>query len=77
MITVRTDPLSLIYTLTRMHCDILTCVPDHDQFIHHFIDYTGLAVELDPIEQNMMDSGSWHWEYSIKGTHIQLEMVEL
>ncbi|PQQ16998.1 UTP--glucose-1-phosphate uridylyltransferase 3 chloroplastic [Prunus yedoensis var. nudiflora] len=38
---------------------------------------SGLAVRLDPIEQNMMDSGSWYWEYSIKGTHIQLEMVEL
>lgn len=38
---------------------------------------SGLVVRLDPIEQNMMDSGSWYWEYSIKGTHIQLEMVEL
>ncbi|CAB4270981.1 unnamed protein product [Prunus armeniaca] len=38
---------------------------------------SGLVVRLDPIEQNMMDSGSWYWEYSIKGTHIQLEMVDL
>ncbi|CAN6587679.1 unnamed protein product [Malus baccata var. baccata] len=38
---------------------------------------SGLAARLDPIEQNMMDSGSWFWEYRIKGTHIQLELVEL
>lgn len=36
----------------------------------------GIAVELVPIEQNMMDSGSWYWKYKIKGLHIELELVE-
>lgn len=38
---------------------------------------TGLAVQLDPIENRVMDCGSWFWNYKIKGTHIQLELVEL
>lgn len=38
---------------------------------------SGLVVQLDPIEQNMMDTGSWHWNYKINGSHIVLEMVEL
>ncbi|KAI4306479.1 hypothetical protein L6164_029753 [Bauhinia variegata] len=37
---------------------------------------TGLAIQKDPIEQSMMDSGSWYWNYKIEGTHIQLEMVQ-
>ncbi|OMO50056.1 hypothetical protein CCACVL1_30665 [Corchorus capsularis] len=37
----------------------------------------GLAVQLDTIPQNLMDSGSWFWKYNIGGTHILLEMVEL
>ncbi|XP_027337973.1 UTP--glucose-1-phosphate uridylyltransferase 3, chloroplastic [Abrus precatorius] len=36
----------------------------------------GLAIQLDPIEQDMMHSGSWHWNYKIEGSHIQLELVE-
>ncbi|XP_073224587.1 UTP--glucose-1-phosphate uridylyltransferase 3, chloroplastic isoform X2 [Cicer arietinum] len=36
----------------------------------------GLAIQLDPIEQGMMDSGSWHWDYKIEGYHIKLELVE-
>ncbi|KDO68901.1 hypothetical protein CISIN_1g002690mg [Citrus sinensis] len=38
---------------------------------------SGLVVQLDPIEQNMMDTGSWHWNYKINGSHIVLELVEL
>ncbi|XP_040999798.1 UTP--glucose-1-phosphate uridylyltransferase 3, chloroplastic isoform X1 [Juglans microcarpa x Juglans regia] len=37
----------------------------------------GLSVQLDPIEPSIMDSGSWFWNYKIKGSHIQLELVEL
>ncbi|KAG2723949.1 hypothetical protein I3760_02G194800 [Carya illinoinensis] len=37
----------------------------------------GLSVQLDPIEPSIMDSGSWFWNYQIKGSHIQLELVEL
>ncbi|KAK8508246.1 hypothetical protein V6N13_055689 [Hibiscus sabdariffa] len=37
----------------------------------------GLAVQLDPIPQNLMDTGSWFWKYNINGTHIFLELVEL
>ncbi|PNY05051.1 UDP-sugar pyrophosphorylase-like protein [Trifolium pratense] len=29
---------------------------------------TGLAIQLDPIEQGMMESGSWHWDYKIEGS---------
>lgn len=36
----------------------------------------GLAVDLNPIEEKMMDSGSWFWNYKISGTHIHLELVE-
>ncbi|CAK8566459.1 unnamed protein product [Lathyrus sativus] len=36
----------------------------------------GLAIQLNPIEQDMMDSGSWHWDYKIEGSHIKLELVE-
>lgn len=36
----------------------------------------GLAIQLDPIEEGMMDSGSWHWDYKIEGSHIKLELVE-
>lgn len=36
----------------------------------------GLAIQLDPIEEGMMDSGSWHWDYKIEGSHIKLEFVE-
>uniref|UniRef100_A0A5B7BSI7 UGP3-like C-terminal hexapeptide repeats domain-containing protein n=1 Tax=Davidia involucrata TaxID=16924 RepID=A0A5B7BSI7_DAVIN len=38
---------------------------------------SGLSVQLNPIEEKLMDSGSWFWNYKIKGTHIHLEMVEL
>ncbi|XVE99805.1 hypothetical protein REPUB_Repub03eG0232900 [Reevesia pubescens] len=37
----------------------------------------GLAVQLDPIPQNLMDSGSWYWKYNINGNHILLELVEM
>ncbi|XP_022764976.1 UTP--glucose-1-phosphate uridylyltransferase 3, chloroplastic-like isoform X2 [Durio zibethinus] len=37
----------------------------------------GLAVQLDPIPQNLMDSGSWLWKYNINGSHILLELIEL
>ncbi|KAB2598354.1 hypothetical protein D8674_001274 [Pyrus ussuriensis x Pyrus communis] len=38
---------------------------------------SGFDSRLEPIEQNMMDGGSWHWEYRLRGAHIQLEVVEL
>ncbi|KAL9332631.1 hypothetical protein ACSQ67_002241 [Phaseolus vulgaris] len=36
----------------------------------------GLAIQLDPIDQDMMESGSWHWNYRVQGSHIQLDLVE-
>ncbi|KAK7379391.1 hypothetical protein VNO80_04850 [Phaseolus coccineus] len=36
----------------------------------------GLAMQLDPIDQDMMESGSWHWNYRVEGSHIQLDLVE-
>ncbi|KAF7132369.1 hypothetical protein RHSIM_Rhsim09G0179300 [Rhododendron simsii] len=38
---------------------------------------SGLDVQLNPIEEKSMDTGSWFWNYKINGTHIQLELVEL
>ncbi|XP_077215330.1 UDP-glucose pyrophosphorylase 3 [Tasmannia lanceolata] len=38
---------------------------------------SGLSAKLDPIKSEMMDRGSWFWNYKLKGTHIHLEMVEL
>lgn len=38
---------------------------------------SGLDVQLNPIEENSMDTGSWFWNYKRNGTHIQLELVEL
>ncbi|KAH7656760.1 UTP--glucose-1-phosphate uridylyltransferase protein [Dioscorea alata] len=38
---------------------------------------SGFVVKLEPIEEEMMDSGSWFWKYKLNGTHIQLELVEL
>ncbi|KAL1808974.1 hypothetical protein ACET3Z_025964 [Daucus carota] len=37
---------------------------------------SGLAVCLKPIKKDLMDCGSWFWKYHIKGSHVQLEMVE-
>ncbi|XVF24165.1 hypothetical protein REPUB_Repub13aG0103800 [Reevesia pubescens] len=37
----------------------------------------GLAVQLYPISEDLMDSGSWFWKYNINGSHILLELVEL
>ncbi|KAL5710087.1 UTP--glucose-1-phosphate uridylyltransferase 3 [Ranunculus cassubicifolius] len=37
----------------------------------------GLSMKLNPIAEEMMDSGSWFWKYKLKDTHIHLEMVEL
>ncbi|XP_065871115.1 UTP--glucose-1-phosphate uridylyltransferase 3, chloroplastic [Euphorbia lathyris] len=39
--------------------------------------HSGLEVQLNPIAENMMDSGSWFWNYTVNGTHILLESVEL
>ncbi|KAJ8557624.1 hypothetical protein K7X08_003249 [Anisodus acutangulus] len=38
---------------------------------------SGLAVELKPIENKLMECGSWFWNYKIIGKHVQLELVEL
>ncbi|XP_073009831.1 UTP--glucose-1-phosphate uridylyltransferase 3, chloroplastic [Typha latifolia] len=40
-------------------------------------DCAGFVVKLDPISDELMDSGSWFWKYNVKGTHINLEMIEL
>ncbi|XP_011084881.1 UTP--glucose-1-phosphate uridylyltransferase 3, chloroplastic isoform X2 [Sesamum indicum] len=38
---------------------------------------SGLDVQLKPIEEDLMDSGTWFWNYKIRGTHIELELIEL
>ncbi|XP_062092454.1 UTP--glucose-1-phosphate uridylyltransferase 3, chloroplastic isoform X2 [Humulus lupulus] len=37
---------------------------------------SGMAVQLEPIDKSMMESGSWYWKYKIKGSHIKLELIE-
>ena len=62
-----------------MRIHVYACQLKHyDKKIQSMIsmEIAGIAVKLDPIEQNMMDSGSWCWNYKIKGTHIHLEIVE-
>ncbi|CAA0831341.1 UDP-glucose pyrophosphorylase 3 [Striga hermonthica] len=36
---------------------------------------SGLDVQLKPIEEGLMDSGTWFWNYKLRGTHIELELV--
>ncbi|KAG6415942.1 hypothetical protein SASPL_123362 [Salvia splendens] len=36
-----------------------------------------LDIQLKPIEAEMMDSGTWFWNYKTRGRHIELELIEL
>jgi hypothetical protein len=38
---------------------------------------SGFVVKLEPISQELMDSGTWHWKYTVDGAHVKLNMVEL
>ncbi|XP_042384775.1 UTP--glucose-1-phosphate uridylyltransferase 3, chloroplastic isoform X1 [Zingiber officinale] len=38
---------------------------------------SGFLVKLDPIPEEMMETGSWFWKYETSETNINLEMVEL
>ncbi|KAL0382150.1 UNVERIFIED_CONTAM: UTP--glucose-1-phosphate uridylyltransferase 3, chloroplastic [Sesamum calycinum] len=38
---------------------------------------SGLDVQLKPIKEDLMDTGTWFWNYKIRGTHIELELIEL
>lgn len=40
-------------------------------------DRAGFVVKLDLIRDELMDSGTWHWKYSVDGVHVKLNMVEL
>jgi len=40
-------------------------------------DEAGFVVKLDPISKEMMDSGTWYWEYTVDGAHVKLNMVDL
>ncbi|CAL4901230.1 unnamed protein product [Urochloa decumbens] len=40
-------------------------------------DRSGFVVKLDPISEELMDSGTWHWKYTVDGAHVKLNMVEL
>ncbi|PAN19043.1 hypothetical protein PAHAL_3G245500 [Panicum hallii] len=40
-------------------------------------DRAGFVVKLEPISQELMDSGTWHWKYTVDGAHVKLNMVEL
>lgn len=51
-------------------------VPDGYR-MHVISSDTGFEVKLDPIKDEMMDTGSWFWEYKTNGSHIQLQKIEL
>ncbi|KGN45802.2 UTP--glucose-1-phosphate uridylyltransferase 3, chloroplastic [Cucumis sativus] len=38
---------------------------------------SGFEAQLDQIELDKQDTGSWYWNYKIEGSHIKLEYVEL
>ncbi|KAL6841388.1 hypothetical protein ACP4OV_028906 [Aristida adscensionis] len=40
-------------------------------------DRTGFNVQLDPISEEMMNSGTWYWKYTVDGVHVKLNMIEL
>ena len=81
--------VSCLVILVVFSCKIFKCYPHpHTLIAFHFLEllisllirgicgHSGLAVDLNPIEEKMMDSGSWFWNYQINGTHIHLELVE-
>ncbi|WOK95503.1 UTP--glucose-1-phosphate uridylyltransferase 3, chloroplastic [Canna indica] len=45
--------------------------------MHIISDNSGFITKLDPIREEMMETGSWFWKYETRGTCINLEMVEL
>ncbi|KAK6145538.1 hypothetical protein DH2020_022358 [Rehmannia glutinosa] len=51
-------------------------VPDGHK-MHITSGNSGLDVQLKPIEEDLMDSGTWFWNYKIRGTHVALELIEL
>lgn len=39
-------------------------------------DREGFVIKLDPIRDELMASGTWHWKYTVDGVHVKLNMVE-
>ncbi|XP_010554677.1 PREDICTED: UTP--glucose-1-phosphate uridylyltransferase 3, chloroplastic [Tarenaya hassleriana] len=37
---------------------------------------SGLNIDLEPIKQELMETGTWYWKYQLKGTHVQIEQAE-
>ncbi|KAL1559274.1 UTP--glucose-1-phosphate uridylyltransferase 3, chloroplastic [Salvia divinorum] len=37
---------------------------------------SGLDIQLKPIEAELMDRGTWFWNYKTRGRHIELELIE-
>ncbi|KAK8935992.1 hypothetical protein KSP39_PZI013829 [Platanthera zijinensis] len=40
-----------------------------------FSSNAGFEVKLEPIEEEMMETESWFWEYNLSGPHIQLKQI--
>ncbi|CAN7095147.1 unnamed protein product [Brassica rapa subsp. narinosa] len=38
---------------------------------------SGLSINLEAIEEEVMETGSWYWNYKLNGSHIQLEQVHV
>ncbi|CAH8360429.1 unnamed protein product [Eruca vesicaria subsp. sativa] len=37
----------------------------------------GLSINLEAIEEELMETGSWYWNYKLNGSHIHLEQVQV
>ncbi|ESQ44484.1 hypothetical protein EUTSA_v10005783mg [Eutrema salsugineum] len=38
---------------------------------------SGLSINLEAIREEVMETGSWYWNYQLDGSHINLEQVEV
>lgn len=37
----------------------------------------GLSINLEPLKEEVVETGSWYWNYQVNGSHIHLEQVEV
>ncbi|KAH6823475.1 UDP-glucose pyrophosphorylase 3 [Perilla frutescens var. hirtella] len=51
-------------------------VPDGYK-LHITSGVSGLDMQLKPIEAELMDSGTWFWNYETRGRHIELELIDI
>jgi len=37
----------------------------------------GLSINLEALKEEVMETGSWYWNYQLNGSHIHLQQVEV